>query len=243
MQQLSLIPGCSEHGTEKVWIKDKHRREGGFFRCRACNARDSRARNARDRADPVKAAQLNAYNVVQYHAKSQEEKDARNKQIVATREKRFERDPLAKEITRLANNAHKQRDQQEYPDKYREGNLKKNYGISLAEYEQILAAQGGRCKICGSNGSGSKKGKNLFVDHCHSTKQIRGLLCHGCNAAIGLMKEDTLRLHQAIEYLNGGTGSFTGAVLNVADEESAPCRISNTNADAVVGLHGEWAKA
>ena len=223
MQQLSLIPVCEEHGIEKVWIKDRHRREGGFFRCRGCNARDSRARNTRDRANPEKAAQLNAYGAARYNAQPQKKKDARNKQVVAQRQERYAKDPLAKEINRLADIAHRQRSYERDPNRYREGNLKKCYGISNADYERIFDEQGGCCKICGSSSSGSKVSKRLFVDHCHFTNQVRGLLCHGCNAAIGLMKEDTLRLQKAINYLNGGSRSFTSAVLNTVDEESASC--------------------
>lgn len=232
MTQLSLIPVCKEHGIEKVWIKDKYRREGGFYRCRACNARDSRARNARNRANPEKTAQLNADSAVRYHAQPQEKRDARSKQIVAQRRERFGKDPFAKEVNRLADLAHRQRSYEGNPNKFREGNLKKCYGISSVDYERIFDEQGGCCKICGSSSSGSKVSRRLFVDHCHATNQVRGLLCHGCNTAIGLMKEDTLRLQKAINYLNGGSRSFTAAVLDDAVEATALGRVPYAGSSA-----------
>ena len=43
--------------------------------------------------------------------------------------------------------------------------------------------------------------KSLHIDHDHKTGKVRGLLCHGCNTAIGLMKDDVNILTKAIEYL------------------------------------------
>ncbi len=45
----------------------------------------------------------------------------------------------------------------------------------------------------------------LMVDHDHTTGEVRGLLCHNCNRAIGLLREDPERLRRAIEYLEGAT--------------------------------------
>lgn len=58
--------------------------------------------------------------------------------------------------------------------------LQKTYGISIAEYDRLLAAQSGRCAIC----RGLSGGKNLAVDHNHKTGEVRGLLCKRCNSAI-----------------------------------------------------------
>lgn len=64
--------------------------------------------------------------------------------------------------------------------------LKKKYGITLDEYEGRLAAQQGCCAVCKS----PPGKKALAVDHCHDTGIIRGILCHGCNTALGLLRED-----------------------------------------------------
>jgi len=66
----------------------------------------------------------------------------------------------------------------------------------------MFEKQKGCCKIC--NIHQSKTLKNLFVDHNHETGEVRALLCHNCNTAIGLIKEDTNVLASAIKYLNGG---------------------------------------
>ena len=79
--------------------------------------------------------------------------------------------------------------------------LKRKYGISYQDYEDILHQQGGGCAICGE--TKPFKGKRfLNVDHCHSTKQVRGILCQPCNTALGKFKDSTDLLTKAITYLN-----------------------------------------
>lgn len=80
----------------------------------------------------------------------------------------------------------------------RRWNLQKHYGVTVEEYETRLAAQGGVCAICG-NGQG--RGHRLAVDHCHDSARIRGLLCHSCNRAIGLLGDNVDLLRKAIDYL------------------------------------------
>lgn len=45
----------------------------------------------------------------------------------------------------------------------------------------------------------------LNVDHDHKTRNVRGLLCHNCNRALGLLKDNINSLKSAISYLEGAT--------------------------------------
>ena len=78
---------------------------------------------------------------------------------------------------------------------YRNGHLKRKFGITLAEFERLSALQGGACAICG------KTGKPLWVDHNHVTGAVRGLLCNGCNVAIGLLGDGPELVSKALAYL------------------------------------------
>ena len=40
-----------------------------------------------------------------------------------------------------------------------------------------------------------------FVDHCHTTNKVRGILCAACNFGIGKFKDSTALLYLAIDYL------------------------------------------
>jgi hypothetical protein len=78
--------------------------------------------------------------------------------------------------------------------------LKSSYGISLDEFNVKLKNQYHKCAICECDETEAYSQK-LFVDHCHTTKKIRGLLCHACNIAIGNFKDSTENLKKAIAYL------------------------------------------
>lgn len=84
--------------------------------------------------------------------------------------------------------------------------LKYLYGITVAEYEALLAAQGGQCGICGVGECLS--GQRFSVDHDHSCcpkrscgKCVRGLLCRHCNAALGLFRDSPELLARAQSWL------------------------------------------
>jgi len=81
--------------------------------------------------------------------------------------------------------------------------LKKNYSLTLAEYDALLQKQGGCCAICEKDETMKIKGKviRLSVDHCHETGKVRGLLCTRCNTGLGNFSDDIDRLKQAIDYL------------------------------------------
>ena len=74
----------------------------------------------------------------------------------------------------------------------------KKYGLTLEQYERMLASQGGGCAVCG----GPPNGRGAFhVDHDHESGTVRGLLCHKCNTALGLVDESLERLEKLSTYL------------------------------------------
>jgi hypothetical protein len=84
--------------------------------------------------------------------------------------------------------------------------LRHKYGLTVAEYEAMLARQQGVCACCqksethrARNGEVSR----LAVDHDHVTGSIRALLCHSCNTGIGSFYDDPTLLRAAAEYIEG----------------------------------------
>lgn len=77
--------------------------------------------------------------------------------------------------------------------------LKYKYGLSIERYEEMLVEQNGRCSICGYL-FGQKK-SDCYVDHCHTTMLVRGLLCQHCNSAIGHARDNPTVLRSAADYL------------------------------------------
>ena len=78
--------------------------------------------------------------------------------------------------------------------------IRRKFGITAAEYDAMLAAQGGHCAICPATEPGGRD-RFFHIDHDHKTGKVRGLLCHGCNAALGFMRDDHTRTSAATEYL------------------------------------------
>jgi hypothetical protein len=92
------------------------------------------------------------------------------------------------------------RRRRELPDvkrRERAGHLRRKFGITLEQYEEMLNGQDGGCSICGR-----KPGKtSLHIDHDHSTGMIRGLLCFLCNNALGDFRDNGDWLVAAAQYL------------------------------------------
>jgi hypothetical protein len=75
------------------------------------------------------------------------------------------------------------------------------YGILPDQFDEIFEAQGRRCAICRSDSPG--RGKAAWsLDHDHETNEIRGVLCHKCNMALGLFKDSANTLMAAAEYVS-----------------------------------------
>ena len=78
------------------------------------------------------------------------------------------------------------------------GVLKSKYGITLDDYDALLASQNGVCAICLKKQSTERR---LSVDHDHTTGRVRGILCKDCNTGIGHLRDSITILESAIQYL------------------------------------------
>lgn len=80
--------------------------------------------------------------------------------------------------------------------------LKREYNMTLEEYDNLFNSQNGMCAICNrTNNNKNPSYKNLNIDHNHQTGKVRGLLCHNCNIILGLTKDNPNILRKAADYL------------------------------------------
>ena len=84
-----------------------------------------------------------------------------------------------------------------------ERQIKRNYGITVDDYDAMYGEQNGLCLGC----QRSNKGSRFHIDHCHETGEVRGLLCGRCNAALGLVDDNIGTLANLIHYLSRGKTS------------------------------------
>lgn len=67
------------------------------------------------------------------------------------------------------------------------GHMLRRYGITLDEYEVMLEAQGGVCKMCKKPPTVNRR---PHTDHCHKTGVVRGILCGPCNTRLGTIEDE-----------------------------------------------------
>ncbi len=83
------------------------------------------------------------------------------------------------------------------------GHLRRQFGLTIEDYEKMFADQNGKCAICNTDDPGKRLGVavNFQIDHCHSTGAIRALLCYRCNCLLGYASDNAEVLRNAIEYV------------------------------------------
>ena len=80
----------------------------------------------------------------------------------------------------------------------REYHLRRRYGITSADVDRMIEAQGGVCAIC-------QEREPKHVDHDHMTGVVRGVLCFCCNQGLGNFRDRQDVMQAAIDYLERTT--------------------------------------
>ncbi|GGM00969.1 recombination endonuclease VII [Streptomyces fumigatiscleroticus] len=152
---------------------DKNRRDGLQVRCRECVADHgaARYRRRRERVD-VPAGHMFCRTCGAVRPHSEWHRNATASDGLSTRRK----------ACRAAEG--------------RAGHLKRQYGLTEAERDELIASRGGVCCICLSAPA-------AYVDHCHGTGRVRGVLCFSCNAALGQLKDRPDVMRRAAAYVEG----------------------------------------
>jgi len=182
MIQTKTCTNCKKRREITQFFKNNQSKDGYFCYCTPCKViknRESRRRH-RDKYNE----KSRKYNNLPYR-KIYNQKRAKIYYKNGGKEKQ---------------NAARRKWRKNNPLKYLEEQLKENYNITLHDYETLLKLQYNRCAICRKHVMNLPK--RLYVDHCHKTGKIRGLLCNSCNTALGLLKDDISLFKRSIDYLN-----------------------------------------
>ena len=187
MSDPRFCPRCQQTLTKADFYKRS-------ARCKECIKEERRTR-WRDDAETLRAQARARYaRDSEKHRKQKRDSVARDPERHRERNRQWLREHGA--AWRAARDPRTARDVQ----------LRSLYGISIDEYEQMFTVQNGRCKVCKD-----RPARGLFVDHCHTTGEVRGLLCHHCNTGIGLFSDSPELLYRAIVYLTGGEDDDSSA--------------------------------
>lgn len=94
----------------------------------------------------------------------------------------------------------RERERLYHQEKNRKHKLRK-HGLTPAAYDALVERQGGGCAVCGALNLRNGRIWDLCVDHDHETGEVRGLLCHRCNTALGQADDDATTLRAMADYL------------------------------------------
>jgi hypothetical protein len=170
---------CKQHKPRAAFAKNKSMRDGLQAYCRECAAayhqqrQVAKGRNVRPRVEvPEGHKHCRTCGEIKPHSEWQRNRSASDG--LAT---------LCKSCKAV---------------KGRAGHLKRHYGLTEAERDEMVASQMGLCVIC-------LNAPAVHVDHCHKTGRVRGVLCFNCNSAIGKLGDDPDTGRRAVAYLEGMT--------------------------------------
>lgn len=86
-----------------------------------------------------------------------------------------------------------------------ETKVQRKYGLEMTDIERMLEQQDHKCSICSVDIGISADEHTAVVDHCHTTGEIRGLLCNWCNRGLGHYEDSPSLFRKAAEYLESTT--------------------------------------
>ena len=76
--------------------------------------------------------------------------------------------------------------------------LKRAYGLSWQDFEDMLTRQKGACALCRRKFG---KQRPCCIDHCHKWRKARRLLCRTCNTGLGCFEDNPLFLRREADYV------------------------------------------
>jgi len=191
---------CRIYKQDSDFYKDNQKKDGLTYRCKLCCA--------------VDAKKYRTDNREKVNSKTNEYK-RNNADKIRISNKIYRENNIEKERKRTMKhrkeniekyNAYANEYRASHPVEIRAYRLKKDFGMSVNEYEQMLEKQGGVCAICKQAETRihciTKKVIRFCVDHDHKTGKIRGLLCTRCNLMIGHVNDNAPLLREAADYID-----------------------------------------
>jgi hypothetical protein len=78
--------------------------------------------------------------------------------------------------------------------------VKSRYGLTWDAHEALILRAAGYCDSCGNQFTGRDR-QSTCIDHCHTTKDVRGLLCGKCNTSAGNLADCPDTIFSLIKYI------------------------------------------
>ena len=182
----------------------KDRPSGKCYYCRECGRKQHREYSRKVYANPKRKAELliqkrkdYAENLEKYKIRNKRNYVKHREQRLTQEKENYMRNPDKK---RKTSNDYRKRKMAENPNWKKLTEMARKVGITYVEMESWFnkqwMKQQAQCANCGKVFNGDD-----CIDHNHSTKKLRGLLCSGCNLGIGHLRDSAEICNKAAEYL------------------------------------------
>ena len=122
----------------------------------------------------------------------------RNKEKIKIYKKNYRQSPEAKEKKKQYMKEYHQKPEVKKKQKQNSWKYQGIKDMTIERYNKILEEQNNCCKICGKNQLEFKK--KLHIDHCHSTGEVRGIVCYRCNIGLGFI-DNKIWFDKVLKYL------------------------------------------
>lgn len=192
---MKRCPACRCDKLESEFSRDRSKRDGLRSSCKICS--NTRFRNWRlKNAESLKLLERDG-------VANCNRMETKRCSVCKCDKKVFEfnRDCGARDglqsYCRICTRSRSKKHSSENPDESRRRSYKRNYGLSLEQYDQMLLEQGGVCAICNQ----PELKRSLSVDHDHATGEVRALLCDRCNQGLGRFLDRAYLIDKAAIYL------------------------------------------
>jgi hypothetical protein len=191
---------CSRCGLTKPiaeFVRCASKSGGHHYECRECQKERHREYNARPEVKEKRRLYAQEYKTTEAAKAYRREYEQRPE--VRERKNAQARAVAATEEGKKRKQEYRRREygKPEYQRRIKAYRFRKQYGITLEDYERMLDEQGGVCAICGL----ASPDKPLCVDHNHQSGAVRGLLCNPCNTILGRWRDSPEVAERAKQYL------------------------------------------
>lgn len=190
MKNTKKCNTCGEVKFVSGFPKGKGGRYGVRGDCKVCHSMKNKIKCPKRKEERRKYMKEYYENNKDKWERTKEKNEKRNRR----RRERYASDPDYREKRLKEVKEFRKRN----PKYKRSNELKYKYGITYECFKRMRKDQNYKCKIC------TRKLENesqSYVDHCHETGNVRGILCNKCNFGIGHFDDDINQLKEAIKYL------------------------------------------
>lgn len=188
--------GCGAAGPECGFYSSPRLARGHISRCVSCHCK----RTVQRRRDRLEADRGNAAWIDGRKCKPKMSADEARERNREKSRRHYWKDPDKSRMKQRASFSRRFNDDQK-ASLIRSRKRAGGAGMTPEQIDQIFESQGCVCAICKSADPGSKNGWNL--DHCHSTKRVRFILCAHCNRGLGAFRDSPELMRKAADVLEG----------------------------------------